>query len=111
MVEVMIDSREFRIRSSFVGKKKQDKSTFCRVHIANSVTLATRVRLAILRAIARQYSGSKEDLFVSAYISRSVIHVKEKPSNRSYALTLTDAIEKYGRNLKQEDYAVVGKVL
>ena len=45
------------------------------------------------------------DMFVSAYLSRPVIHIKEGMNQgfgRSYALTFAVAIGKYGKELKEE---------
>jgi hypothetical protein len=40
----------------------------------NSSTLATRVRVDILKAMAKKHSKEKEKLSVSAFVSRPVIH-------------------------------------
>jgi hypothetical protein len=51
---------------------------FGKIHIANSVSLATRIRVDILKAIARQFSDPvKETMYVSAYTSRPVLHIKK----------------------------------
>ena len=42
-------------------------------------------------------------MFVSAYSSRPVIHVKEVPSQEEvYALTFADAVAKYGDGLEED---------
>ena len=105
MVEVKVDSREaaFGIRNGFVAKKKNGVN-FGNLHVANSVTLATRVRTDILRGIANQFSVTGvTELYVTAYNSRPVLHVNEKGTNScTYVLTFADAIVKYGKNLKEE---------
>ena len=117
MVEVRFDSREtaLQLRQAFV-KKRKDKQEMGRLFLANnSVTLATRVRTDILRAIANQFSRKGQiELFVSAFNSRPVLHVIDKTSNnRSYTLTFVDALVKYGTGLNQENletaYKRVGK--
>ena len=106
MVEVKIDSFEaaIRVRKMFAQKKK-DKIDLGRLHVANSVTLATRVRADILKAIAKQQTKPGFfELFVSAYSSRPVLYVHEKQNNnRSYTLTFTDAVARFGRDLKEDD--------
>jgi hypothetical protein len=56
MVEVRMSSQEWarKARMSFVSKLKQGED-FGRVHMVNSVCLATRVRVDILKVIAKQF--------------------------------------------------------
>ena len=77
LVEVKLDSRELavKVRKDFSNKKKSEKD-FGKIFIANSVTLATRVRIDILKAIAKKNSNNKEIMSVSAFVSRPVIHVR-----------------------------------
>jgi hypothetical protein len=49
-----------------------------RAQITNCVTLATRVRIYILKAMAKKFTTDQEDLFVYSYSSRSLLHVKPK---------------------------------
>ena len=46
----------FEIRKTFVAKIKAGED-YGRVHIANSVTLGTRVRVDIMKAIVQQFKG------------------------------------------------------
>ena len=107
MVEVKVDSAAtaLTLRRGFVAKKKPG-GDFGKLHVANSVTMSTRVRTDIMRGIAPQYSvEGKLDMFVAAYYSRPVIHIKEgtdRGQTKSYALTFTDAIAKYGKTLREE---------
>jgi hypothetical protein len=105
MAEVKLDSREsaFKIRNTFVTKKKGGED-FGRVHIANSVCLATRVRVNILRAIAKQFGGEGgEEMYVTAYSSRPVLHIQDKTGNqRPTALTFADAVTKYAGMVKDD---------
>jgi hypothetical protein len=71
MAEVRFSSTEWarKARSLFVAKMKSGED-FGKIHIANSVCLATRIRVDILKAIARQFSDpDKETMYVSAYTS------------------------------------------
>ena len=79
LVEVRMESKEmaFKIRKQFAEKKKAGVD-FGRLFLSNSVTLATRVRIDILKAIAKKYSSEKEDLYVTAFTSRPVLQVKRK---------------------------------
>jgi hypothetical protein len=100
MVEVKLDSREvaFKIRNAFVAKKKSGEE-LGRIHIANSVCLATRVRVDILRAYAKQFGvEGVEEMYVTAYNSHPVLHIGEVSGNRGVsALTFADAVTRFGR--------------
>jgi hypothetical protein len=105
MAEVKMDSKEsaFKIRNTFVTKKKEGEE-FGRVHIANSVCLATRIRVDILRAFAKQYGeeGGRV-MYVSAYSSRPVLHIKDKTGNqRPSVLTFADAVTRFGGIVKDD---------
>ena len=105
MVEVKIDSAEaaLRVRKIFAQKKKNGVD-FGRIHVANSVTLATRVQADILRAIAKiHHKQGYFELYVTAYSSRPILHILEKQNkNKSYSLTFVDAVVRFGKDLKEE---------
>ena len=105
MAEIKMDSREsaFKIRNTFVAKKKGGED-FGRVHIANSVSLATRIRVDILRAFAKQFGEEgDEEMYVSAYSSRPVLHIKDKTGNRRPSvLTFADAVTRFGGMVKDD---------
>jgi hypothetical protein len=100
LVEVRLDSRELatKIRKQFAAKKRE--IDFGRVFVANSVTLGTRIRVDILKAIAGQYSSDKESMSVSAFVSRPVLHIRSKESGKSMGtFNFSDALARYGSNL------------
>jgi hypothetical protein len=106
MVEVRLKSKELakKARMSFVTKLKQGED-FGRVHMANSVCLATRVRVDIMKAIAKQFGNQNEAMYVSAYNSRPVLHIKkegDEAQQRPFAMTFADAIERFGARIEQE---------
>ena len=106
MVEVRFSTAEAakKARMGFVEKKKAGED-FGKLHMANSVCLATRVRVDILKAIAKQFSSADgETMYVSVYSSRPVLHVREGDS-RSYALTFADAVKRFGSRVEQEGLA------
>ena len=103
MVETKFDSREtaLLIRGRYVQLKKENVDLGT-LHLANCVSLATRVRADVLRAMADKLNGGKKlGYFVSSYNSRPVLHFKNSGQDR--ALTFVDAVEKYGHMLKEED--------
>ncbi len=85
-------------------QQKKAGQDFGKVYIANSVTLATRVRVDIMRLIAKKFSTEREELFVMAFSSRPILHVRTKGGDqRSVVFTFSDAVAKYGENLMEDD--------
>ena len=115
-----MNSVEFalEIRKAFADrrKKKTLPESMKDLFISNSVNLATRIRVDVMKAIAKKISNDKEFAFVASFISRPVMHIRqkneknEKPS-RSY--TFIDAVKQFGALLKKEDlldaYAKAGR--
>ena len=92
-----------KIRREF-GKLKKDGKIEGRLFIANSVTLATRVRLEVLKAIARKCSSPREDMHVVAFTSRPLLQVKPKDGGQMTTLTFVDAIARMGRRMSEADF-------
>ena len=104
-IEVRFDSREtaLHVRSAFVQTKKANVVDLGTIHVSNVVTLATRVRADILRAVAEQRTRpNKLSLFVSAFNSRPVVHIKELPNGPTSVMTFSDVIERFGEDIKQD---------
>ena len=105
LAEVRLSSKEIalRIRRTFAQKKKAGQD-FGRVYLSNCVTLATRVRIEILKAMANKFRSDNEELFVMGYASRPVLHVKPKRAGqRPMWLSFSDALLKYGPGLGEND--------
>ena len=105
MVEVKLDSREtaLDIRGKFVQLKK-NQVDLGSLHLANCVTLATRVRADILRALAVKLNNGGREYYVSSYNSRPVMHFNPGSGRgQSKTMTFTDAIEKHGQLLSEDD--------
>ena len=105
MAEVKLESRELahRIRRKFAEKKRAGEDME-RLFVANSVTLGTRVRIDILKAIAKKHANDKRDFHVVAYSSRPVLQIKLKGTDQKpMSLTFIDAVSKYGRDLVEGD--------
>jgi len=106
MIEVKLNSVESaaNIRKAFTEKRKA-KADLGRIFIANSVGLSTRIRVDILKALARKVSNNSVMAHVVAFVLRPVMHVRPKEGSvdRSPPKTLTfvDAVATYGHLLKQ----------
>jgi hypothetical protein len=106
LVEVKLNSTENAtlIRKTFAEKKKQG-SDFGRIFIANCVNLATRVRVDVLKSLARKISDQQVIAYALPFVSRPTLQIKsaEAGSSEIKSFTYTDAIAKYGHLLKQFD--------
>ena len=105
LAEVKMDTAERagEIRKKFATKKRAGKD-FGRVYLANCVTLGTRVRVDILKAMSKCLSTERETMFVSAFSSRPLLHVRPKDDGkRSMAYTFADAITRFGAGLGKND--------
>jgi hypothetical protein len=111
MVEVKLDSVEAAstMRKAFADKRKEgDGTTLGRLYVANSVTLSTRVRIEVMKAIAKKLTTKSESAHVAAFSSRPILHVKTQkhggePEVRAF--TFNDSVIRYGEILVQGDLA------
>jgi hypothetical protein len=110
MLEVKLDKIEHAvsIRKAFAEKRKKEKLTGCleRIFISNSINVGTRVRIEILKAIAKRISNTHELAYVASFISRPVMHVRlrsDKNARPSKTFTFIDAVKQFGSRLKPED--------
>jgi hypothetical protein len=110
MVEVRLNSVEAAVgvRKAYVEKRKEGEGLILgKLYMSNSVTLSTRVRIDILKAIAKKITNPKESAYVAAYSSRPILHVRSKnekgEETMNQAYTFTDAIIRYGQNLVKQD--------
>ena len=105
MAEVKMESREaaLKIRKKFSEMKKAGNDNG-RLYISNSVTLATRVRIDILKAMAKRNENEEEDWHVMQYTSRPVLRLRKKNSDQlPLTLTFAEALRRFGRGLREED--------
>jgi hypothetical protein len=109
MVEVRLNSFEaaVEVRKAFAEKRKEgDGKALGRLYMPNSVTLSTRVRVDIMKAISKKITTTKESAYVAAYSSRPILHVRSQVragevTNRAY--TFIDSIIKFGKVLLRCD--------
>ena len=106
-IEARLDSveaaSEFRVAAAKLAKV--ETSGFSGLFIANSVTLTTRVRIEILRALAKRLTTDSEDAFVQGFSSRPMLHYQSRDhvvlpaagTNRSYSFV--EAVGRWGDKL------------
>jgi hypothetical protein len=106
MVEVKLDSIKGAadIRKAFAEKKK-DKADLGRIFIANSVSLATRVRVDILKAISRKLTNKDSSAHAVPLISRPVMHVRSTDTSEIWTTPKTysfvEAVTRFGHLVRQ----------
>ena len=91
-----------KVRREF-GKQRKEGKVEGRVFVANCVTQATRVRLEILRAIAKKCATSNEDMLVMGFTSRPILQIVRRDGNSRQILTFVDAVAKFGNRVKEAD--------
>jgi hypothetical protein len=96
----------FRKAASTLAKA-QDPG-FVNLYFSNSVTQATRVRIEILKAIAKKLTTETESAFVQSFISRPVMRYVSEDENlevsgtgRSYSFV--DAVLRFGDLVQDAD--------
>jgi hypothetical protein len=104
IVEVKCESTAIAlaIRKSFAEKWKGDPNVFGRLYIANSVT---RVRVDIMKALAKKLTNKVVSAHVAAYSSRPILHVHDvgKPESTSRAYTFIDSMSQFGGAIVRDD--------
>ena len=104
--EVIMDSSELamEIRTSFSTKKKQGID-FGEIFLQNVVTIATKVRVAIMQAIVEKFKSEDMAMYVRNFSSRPTLLIKKKEGHEveEMGLTFVDALKRFGRDLKAED--------
>ena len=106
-IEARLDSAAsssaFRVAASQLAKVENSK--FAGLFVANSVTLTTRVRIEILRALAKLMTTETEEAFVQSFSSRLMLHYQSREhvkrplpgTNRSYSFV--EAVGRWGDKL------------
>ena len=107
LCEVRLEDREcaLKIRKAY-GQMRKEGKVEGRLFVANSVTQATRVRLEVLRAIAKVCSTNNEDFFAQSFTSRPVLQIKRKDSGGQLTLPYVDAVSKFGGRVGDSDLSV-----
>jgi hypothetical protein len=99
----------FRRAAASLAKAKHLR--FAKLFFSNSVTQATRVRIEIMRAIAKKLATESESAYVQGFVSKPVLHyiVKENMASeasgtgRSYSFV--DSVSRFGDLLMPVDLA------
>jgi hypothetical protein len=104
LVEVKLNSvKNATLIRKTIAEKKKRGTDFGRLFIANSINLATRVRVDVLKALARKISAQNVVAYALPFVSRPTLQVRSTDATSTEVKTFTfmDAIAKYGHLLKQ----------
>ena len=104
VVEARFDSVSGAIhfRTEAAKLAKENSGKFAGLFFTNAATLATRVRIEIMRAIALKLKTDTEDAYVQGFISRPLLHYRSvDPTNRiaggaDRSYTFVDAVSRFG---------------
>jgi hypothetical protein len=112
MVEVRLDNPEaaLAIRKAYAEKKKNKllSREMDTLFISNSVSLATRVRVDVMKAIARKVSNKDDLAYVAGFTSRPMMHIRKagapSPTTRPLkSFSYIDTVTRYGHLVDVED--------
>jgi len=111
MIEIKLDKPEhsLAIRKAFAQKRKNKSlpADLESLFVTNCVNLATRVRIDILKAIARRISNEQDLAYVSGFISRPMMHIKKVGSPQNVrpmkSFTFIDSVTRFHAMLTKDD--------
>jgi hypothetical protein len=112
MLEVRLERTEhaLAIRKAYADKKKNKKLSphLESLFISNSVSLATRVRVDIMKAVARKVSNAQDLAYVAGFTSRPMMHIRKagppSPSMKPLkSFSFIDTITRFGHLVDVED--------
>ncbi len=114
LVEVRFDSVSGAqlFRREGVRLAKEEHSEFSSLFFANSVTQATRVRIEILKALAKKLINETDDAYVQGFISRPLLQYRVKEGSQSNSegigrgYNFVDSMSKFGSKLTQDDLSL-----
>ena len=110
MVEVKIDKVEYAVemRKAFAEKKKKNLlgASHSALFMANSVNLATRIRVDIMKAIARRLTHKDEIAYVAGFTSRPTMHIRKTGADNMKPLKsflFIDSVSRFGNMLERKE--------
>ena len=111
MVEIKLDSvaNALAIRRAFAVKRKNKQlpADLESLFVTNCVNLATRVRIDVLRAIAKRITNDKDIAYVSGFISRPMMHIKSAGNPTSgkplKSFSFIDSVSRFHNLLTRDD--------
>jgi len=119
MLEFRIDEVEKarEVRKAFAIRRAANDlpAGYEKVQVTTVITLATKVRFEIMKAIARRIESDSETAYVPTFLPRPILHIKAKsdrssseprgrdPRKHLSSLTFADSIMQYGGLISGSD--------
>jgi hypothetical protein len=113
MVEVKLDKTEkaIEMRKAFADKKKKNQlgPAQATLFMSNSVNLATRIRVDIMKAVARKLTNRDEIAYVAGFTSRPTMHIRRAgagagdTSKPLKSFSFIDTVSRFGNMLERKD--------
>jgi len=77
-----------------------------KVQVMPVITLATKVQIDIMKAIARRIESNVQSAYVPNFLPRPILHIKAIDTRRHISsLTFSDAVKEYGGLIKGSNLA------
>ena len=122
MLEFRLDSvdKARDIRKAFAVKRAANSlpDSMEKVQVLTVITLATKIRIDIMKSIARRIESDRETAYVPSFLPRPILHIKAKnrdgparggeggdPRKHLSSYTFADAIKEYGGLIQGSDLA------
>jgi len=86
-----------------VGSASRQPNSPIKLFVSNCVSLSTRVRIDVLLALSRHLNSTGVTSHVQSFVSRPVIHIRNKNSAVSKVYTYTDCVKEFGATLCKLD--------
>ena len=110
-VEMRLDSVNgaFAFRKSAAALAKAQNPEFVKLFFSNSITQATRVRIEIMKAIAKRLTTTTEEAYVQGFISRPLLRYLSRNPAESFAAgtgrsyTFVDSVSRFGDLVQAHD--------
>lgn len=104
-------AREIRKIFAVERAARRIKPELANLQVMTMVTLATRIRMDIMKAIAKRIETNEESAYVPNFLSRPIMHIKKKtkegetdrPGSFVKTLTFVESVCLHGRALKRGD--------
>jgi hypothetical protein len=109
MVEVKIDKTEYAVemRKAFADKKKKNLlGAHGALFMSNSVNLATRICVDIMKAIARRLTNKDEVAYIAGFTSCPTMHIRRTGATDTKPLksfSFIDSVSRFGKMLDRKE--------
>ena len=105
-LESVEKARDLRKRFAIDRSSKKLDPDLMGYQVMTMITLATRIRMDIMKAIAKRLESATESAYVPNFLARPIMHIKKKAATSATpvrSLTFVEAVCQYGGKLQMGD--------